>query len=314
MAERALVVDLGGTRTRSAVIARSGEVIFAAETATPAAAGPEAVVATIARLVDEARASGGAGLAPVCLCAPGPLDTVAGRALGIQTLPGFAGFALRAALEAALGTAVLLEHDGVAGAIGEWRFGAGRGLADLLYLTLSTGIGGGIIAGGRPLRGHRGLAGHVGHSLFPGQGPRVPGGVMPCLEDYASATALAFRAGEAARADPASSLHGGLVSAPAVFAAARAGDALAGRLVAEEAEILGLGITSLLHVLNPGAVILGGGMSAEFAVLGPAIRAVIDTHAKPGFGDVALLPAGLGSRSGLYGCAALIFDETGGAR
>ena len=99
----------------------------------------------------------------VGISSPGPLDTVAGVALDVPTLKGFVDLPLRHMLEERLALPVQLENDGIAAALGEWRFGVGRGLAHLVYITVSTGIGGGVIADGRVLRGRGGMAGHVGH-------------------------------------------------------------------------------------------------------------------------------------------------------
>ncbi|MFN0114326.1 MAG: ROK family protein [Paracoccaceae bacterium] len=312
----ALAIDLGGTRIRAALVTEDGTVRFHAEEPTPARDGPEAVLSRIAALAGAALASAPVGAVKGAgVCAPGPLDTGTGMALGIQSLSGFADFPLRAELERRLGLAVTLENDGIAGAVGEWRHGAGRGAADMVYLTLSTGIGGGVIADGRPLRGARGLAGHVGHMLFRGEGPRHPGGHMPCLEDFASGPALAYRAREAMRDGTVSSLATAEpLDARAIFAAAGAGDGLAERLVRDEAETLGLGLTSLLHILNPERIVIGGGMSAALPALLPSIRETIVRNAKPGFAEVDILPAGLGQSSCLIGAATLVFAPDLGAR
>lgn len=305
---QAIAIDLGGTQVRVGVVAEDGSLGFRHSLPTLAQSGPKAVLDQIAALVAAARTAAPAALARIGVAAPGPLDTRAGVVRTMQSLAGFSDFPLRQALQDRLDAPVALENDGIAAAIGEWRFGAGRGVADLLYLTLSTGIGGGIIAGGRPLRGRNGLAGHVGHIFFSAPWDRAPGGRMTCFEDYASGTALARRA--RAEAPDGSALAGGQPDAAAVFAAAAAGDAFARTLVADEAQALGLGLASLVHVLDPELVLLGGGLAAALPALMPGLLATLQSHAKPGFQAVEVRPAGLGAQSGLCGAAALVFDPT----
>ena len=147
-----------------------------------------------------------AELAGAGVSSPGPLDTTAGVALGIPTIAGFAGYPMREEIGRRLSLPVALENDGIAAAIGEWKFGAGRGRDNLVYVTVSTGIGGGVIADGRVLRGRRGMAGHVGHMSFVQDGELCVCGGRGCFEAYGSGSALAQRARAAALDDPSSSL------------------------------------------------------------------------------------------------------------
>lgn len=310
---RVIAVDLGGTQLRVGVVDEAGQPGFHSAQPTRAKDGPAAVLGQIEAMVAKARAAAPDALPVIGVAAPGPLDTKTGVVCTAQTLSGFDGYPLRAELQARLGVPVALDNDGIAGAIGEWRFGAGRGTADLLYVTLSTGIGGGIIAGNRPLRGKRGLAGHIGHIFFSADWPRAPGGTMTCFEDYASATALAWRARQEVLLNPGSSLaHVPQIDAAAVVSAAAAGDPLASRLLAEEARLVGIGLASLIHVLNPERIVLGGGLSLALPVLGPGIQKAMLAHAKPGFDAVDLVAAGLGPHSCLCGAAAIaLFPDLG---
>ncbi len=134
---------------------------------------------------------------------------------------------------------------------------------------------------------------------------------MTCLEDYASATALAHRASLAAQDDPASKLAGvGKIDAQAVVSAASSGDRLAMSLLDMEATMVGKGLASLAHVLNPERIILGGGLSAAFDHLAPGIRRSFLANAKPGFATAQILRAGLGEHSCLFGAAALALDPS----
>lgn len=311
MRRAAIAVDLGGTQVRAGLVTDRGELLFHTRQPTRSNDGPDAVLGQIEALVGEVRSTCSCEHAPIGVSAPGPLDTRSGIICGLQSMHGFDDFPIRDALQTRLARPIILENDGIAGAIAEWRFGAGQGCNDLVYMTLSTGIGGGIIAGGRPLRGHRGLAGHIGHTFFFAEGPRHPGGEMTCLEDYASATALAHRARLAAQDDPASNLAGmAKIDAQAVVRAASSGDRLAKSLLDMESTMVGKGLASLAHVLNPEKIILGGGLSAAFDHLAPGIRRAFLANAKPGFATAQILRAGLGEHSCLFGAAALALDPS----
>lgn len=308
----AVGIDLGGTQVRAALVAPDGTLQARAAAATDVAGGPRAVIAQMQALVADVTA-GLAGplhdaIAGVGVCSPGPLDAAAGVVLGIPTLPGWVDIPLVDWLSHALGLAVRLENDGVGAALGEWRFGAGQGLSDFVYVTVSTGIGGGVIADGRVLRGRRQMAGHIGHMTTAPLGEVCLCGNRGCWEAQASGTALGARARQQAASRPGSALaaHGPALDARHVFDAARTGDALALELVAFEATELGLGIVNLLHLYSPQAVVLGGGVSSGFDLLQPGIAAQVARRALPPFRDVPVLPAALGPNAGLVGAASLV--------
>lgn len=310
MHEIAIGIDLGGTQVRAALVSADGRVLARAEDRTDAMAGPERVLAQIQALADDlAAAAGTATVVGIGVSTPGPIDTVSGITRDIPTLAGFADFPLKAELQKRFAFPISLENDGIAAAMGEWQFGAGRGLENLVYVTISTGIGGGVIADGRVLRGRKGMAGHVGHMSVMPDGALCPCGNKGCFEAYGSGTAFTRRAQERAFACTETRLGvgGDAIDSRAVFAAARAGDALANDLIEEEAEILGRGFTSLLHIFSPEIVIMGGGLSHEFERLHPGIQRYITERAMPAFKDVPVMRAALGQNSGLIGAAALSF-------
>lgn len=309
MQQVAIGIDLGGTQVRAALVDGQGSVLARAEERTDAVGGPARVLKQIQDLAEGLVASTSlAGIVGVGVSTPGPLDTVAGIASDIPTLAGFAGFALKAELQKRFSCPVSLENDGIAAAIGEWQFGAGRGRDNLIYATVSTGIGGGIIADGRVLRGRKGMAGHIGHMTVVPNGEPCLCGNHGCFEAYGSGTAFTARARRAAAQSRETVLgRDGGVDSRSVFAAARQGDALAIRLVDEEAEILGRGFCSLIHIFSPEVIVMGGGLSQEFERLRPGIQAHISTWAMPAFRDVAVVRAALGQNSGLVGAAALAF-------
>lgn len=310
MTRLAIGVDLGGTQVRAALVEEGGAIVARAETDTDAMAGPQAVLAQIEALahglagtVDPARIVG------VGVSTPGPVDTLTGVASDIPTLAGFAGFPLLSELRKRFGQPVSLENDGIAAAIGEWQFGAGQALDHIVYVTVSTGIGGGVISDKRVVRGRKGMAGHVGHMVLEPGGAACPCGGFGCFEAYASGTALARRGRAAAVAHPGSfsGMACEAVDGRAIFAADRAGDPVAVRLVDEQAEWLGRGFVNLLHVYSPDIIVMGGGIAQEFDRLRPGIEAHIAQHAMPAFRDVPVLRAALGTNSGLVGSAALAF-------
>ncbi len=308
-------VDLGASQVRAALVDADGTLRQRAAARTDVAGGPRGVVAQIAALVNEVSPGVDcATLAGVGVCSPGPLDSEAGVVLVIPTLPGWVDIPLAAWLAEALGVPVQLENDAVAAAIGEWRFGAGRGLSDFVYVTVSTGIGGGVIADGRVLRGRRRLAAHLGHMVTAPDGAVCQCGNRGCWEAQASGTVFGERARRLAAQAPGSALHalGAAVTAQHVIDAVRAGDALALDLVAHEAQLLGVGIVSLLHVFSPQAVVIGGGVSAGFDLLHPGIYGYVQANAMPPFRSVPVVAAALGPNSGLVGAACLVMPPAAG--
>jgi len=312
MKRYAIGIDLGGTQIRAGLVDDDGQLLRRTAVRTLAMAGPDAVIDQLAgclRTVTEGMSA--AEIANVGLCAPGPLDADHGIALSIPTLRGFVDLQLAARLEQRSGHSVYLENDGIAAAYGEWRFGAGRGTDNLVYVTVSTGVGGGIVSDGRILRGSRGMAGHVGHMTVVADGAPCPCGNRGCWEAYASGTALARRANAEAPIAPSTTLgkDGRPIDALAVFEAARAGDALAAKLVEEEADYIGIGLSNLLHAFSPERVVIGGGVSNAFDDLLPGIRRRINISAMPPYRDVTIVRSTLGDDAGIIGTATLALEK-----
>ena len=311
-------VDLGGTRFRVCLANREGVILERTSTLTLADEGPDAVIHRLVegvRFVLRERDAG--SVLGLGLGAPGPLDPWAGVVLHAPNMPGWRDVPLRDRLQDALGIPSFVNNDANLAGLGELYFGAGQGLTDLVYITVSTGIGGGVIAGGRLLLGGHGLAGEIGHMVIQTNGPLCGCGNYGCLEALASGTAIARETRarlEAGAQSAILALAGGAierVDAAVVERAAREGDALAGEIMREAGTYLGIGIVNVIHLFDPQMVIVGGGVSRAGALIfGPA-QAVLDSRLLAGFkGKCSIVPAALGDDAGLMGSVALVLAET----
>jgi glucokinase len=307
----ALAFDLGGTALRAALVDAEGRVLAFHAVATRANDGPDAVVGQMGGLAAHVAAAR-PDLQPigVGVAAAGPLDPEAGIVTDPPTLAGWRDVPLARMLEGLLSLPVRLENDANAAALGEWRFGAGRGTRSMVFVTVSTGIGGGIIADGRLLRGRRGMAGEIGHMTIASESPRCLCGQVGCFEALASGSALGRRATAETAAGDGSMLRqlssGGAVTGQQVIEAARAGDGHGLDLVARQARYLGIGFANLLHLYSPDIVVMGGGIANGFDVIAPTAAAVMRQRAMPAFRDVALVRAEIGEHAGLAGAASLV--------
>jgi glucokinase len=224
-------------------------------------------------------------------------------------IPGWDHLPLADRLERELGVPALVANDADAAALAEWRFGAGRGVRHLLYLTVSTGIGGGVIVDGRLHRGERAWAGEIGHMPLKPDGPPCPCGRDGCLESLASGLSVARAARELLQERPhgasmLSALPLERISARDVAAAARQGDPLARAVWDESMAWLGMGIAAAANLLNPGRVVLGGGLTRAGALLFDPIRRVVAERALDP--QIEVVPAALADEVGVLGGAALM--------
>jgi glucokinase len=296
----AIALDLGGTQTRGALVDAEGNLTNRISLATPAQESGAAVVAQLAAAANHA-AGDASNIIGVGLSSPGPLDTEKGRTIHLPNFKGMTDYPIRDALAEKLGRSVVLENDGISAALGEWKFGGGKGLHSLVYVTLSTGIGGGVIVNNTVVRGHMGMASHVGHMAIQQNGLRCGCGNSGCWEAYAAGPAFAKRA---------SAALGRQLEPADVFALAKEGHAQAQEQVEEEARLLGLGLTSLLYLFSPQRIIVGGGLTNAWDQLEPGVMAYIKSNAMFPFSDAPIVKAALGGNSGLIGAAALVFQNT----
>ncbi|MBP1635387.1 MAG: NagC [Acidobacteria bacterium] len=248
-------VDVGGTNMTGGLAAGDGRLLARVRHATDRRGGMEAGLRLIEEIVSglaERAAREGGRVERIGVGFGGPVDHARGIVIRSHHVEGWENVPLRERLERRFTVPVAVDNDANAGTLGEWRFGAGRGVDDLLYVNVGTGIGGGLIAGGRLVRGARNLAGEIGHTTVVRGGPPCTCGRRGCLEACASGDALARRGSEAL---------GRTVSGKDVFALAEGGDAAAQRVLDAVIEDLAHGIGTAVSLLDPAAVIIGGGLS-----------------------------------------------------
>lgn len=306
-----IAVDLGGTSIRAARFGPSGPPALAhVKIPTLASEGPEAVIGRIVDAIHQVAPATAADLR-VGIGAPGPLDPRRGVILEAPNLPGWVNLPLRDILQDRLGCPLAVGNDANLAALAEWRFGAGRGTQDMLFLTISTGIGGGVITDGQLLIGHRGLAAELGHMTVDRNGPLCGCGHRGHLEALASGPAIARRAQELIEQGHPSCLAqrpgGTPLSAEAVGEAARDGDALARGVLQDAGEAIGLHLANLVHAFDPELIVLGGGVIQVGPLLLESIERSLRTHIlHPAYlQGLRLVPAALGDDVGLIGAMVL---------
>jgi glucokinase len=309
------VVDVGGTKIVAGV-ASATEILRTERLSTHAVRGPDDIVDRIARaLTGLCGAPGSPAMEAVGLSVPGPLDRRTGVVHFTPNLL-WQRYPVADRLSQRLGgIPVLIDDDANCAALGEAGQGAGRGFAHLVCLTIGTGIGGAIIIDGELVHGHQDLAGEIGHMAVVPDGPPCACGHSGCLEAVASGAAIG-RLGTALLTQNESPAlarlaqdRGGQVDANLVFRAAADGDEACQALLGKVAEHLGAAVASLIQVLNPQAVVLGGGvMSPENAArLLPAIEAKMNRHLfEVQRGAVQVLRGELGDAAGLWGALQLV--------
>lgn len=307
-------VDLGGTNLRSANVDRSGRIHELVRTATPETDKAEEIVSAIAAAVRKCESDGakrGAEVQAISVVVPGSVQAETGLVVNAPNVPSLPGFRLADALQNELGRAVLIENDANAAAVGEQWQGAARGCQTIVCLTLGTGVGGGIVLDGRLWRGADGTAGEVGHMTVEPSGVPCKCGNTGCLEVYASGTAIVRMAREAMALSSESRLHEVPViqlSAEKIHSAALAGDRLALEVFQTAGRYLGIAMASLINVLNPEMIVVGGGVSAAWDLFGERARDEVMKRAFPAPAQrCQIMRAECGDTAGLIGAAWLAF-------
>jgi glucokinase len=299
MTEYSIGVDLGGTNLRAAAISRDGKMLNKTVGSTPVGSGRNAVISDMVVSIEKLQASlSGQKLVGIGVGVPGFILMDKGIVVGAPNLPEFDNYPVRDEIEKRLGAKVILENDANAAALGEKWMGAGRDVADLILLTLGTGIGGGIISNGNVLRGYLGMAGEIGHTTISPNGYPCGCGNTGCVEKYASATAVSAMA-------RLMNLGHDLTS-EGVYHLAKGGNERAKAIFETVGVSLGTLLASLVNTFNFPLCLLGGGMTAAWELFEPTMlaevsrRSFIYRKAPP-----RIEKAALGGDAGLYGAAYL---------
>lgn len=316
--KKVLAFDLGGTKFAFGVVAENGDILGSDKIETLAKQGPEQAIqrvnlaaqALLKKLNIKPEELIGIGIA-----SPGPLDIAKGCVDGSPNLPGWTGYSIVKGLSGFFNLPARIDNDANAAALGEYKFGAGKNKKNMVYITVSTGIGGGVIVDGRLMRGANGNAAELGHLTLNIDGPACPCGANGCLEMYASGTAIARRTREAIQAGAQSqilNLAGSVeeITTHHILTALEKDDALAQKIWNETTEYLGRGLAVVINSFNPEVIVVGGGVTAASDLLFKPVREKALRYAFPRLAAVcSIVPAGLGSNVGVVGAAACAFEN-----
>lgn len=331
MADFGIGVDLGGTNLRVAAVDEQGKLLEKLTTGTQVARGRDQVIAEMCadiqrlttKLVGAGRATG------IGIGVPGIIDLHTGLIHESPNLPGWDNYPVRDEIERRLGTRVILENDANAAGLGEHWLGAGRGHDDLCMFTLGTGVGGGIVLGGRIWHGMTGMAGELGHFTVDPEGPACGCGNRGCLEQFASATAIVRMAREASAGGSAPALQRALggdaeFSSKVVYQMAIQGDEPSREIFRRVGWALGVIVAGVINTLNLPMVVIGGGVASAWEAFAPSLldevkrRSFVYRATAPGEtgriepGKTMVTRALLGSDAGLFGAARLPMLANGG--
>lgn len=321
MSDLVVGLDLGGTQIRAVLADRHGTVLERSAQLTLAHEGPEATLARIKATI--AAVMPGKPAAAIGVGAPGPTDPYAGVILMGPNLPGWRNVNLRAILSEEFTVPVFVGNDANLAGLAEHRFGAGQGVRHMVYITVSTGIGSGVIIDDRMLLGRQGLAAEVGHMTIDAHTEQAGDNTVGTLEGLASGPNFARRAQAALRRGAQSlavEMAGGDIGAvsPRVLnQAARAGDAFALGVYREVGYYLGVGITNILHIFNPERIVIGGSvwLHAQDLLSQTMWEAIRARAQSPEYwADLSIVSAALGDDVGLLGAVALAYDGLQGTR
>lgn len=307
-----LSVDLGGTKVKTALVDAEGSIVASHRHQTDPGKGPAGVIADIVACVGDCLGEASQRVEALGIGVAGQVDAASGTIHFAPNL-GWRDVPLQAELEKALGLPVIVTNDVRAATWGEWWHGAGQGVDDLVCLFVGTGIGGGVISGGRMLEGCSNTAGELGHMtlVFHGRRCRCPN--QGCLEAYAGGWAIAERAQEAVQQDPTAgqtlvALAGSVetITAATVGQASHEGDPLARHLIKETGWYLAAGVVGIVNAFNPCLLILGGGIIEGMPELIKFVEREVRGHAlSAAVQPLRVLKAALGGDAGVIGAAAL---------
>ena len=304
-------VDIGGTKISVAVALLSGAIIATRRVPTNAEAGPTQALDNISSVLDDLISETSSPLLAIGVGSPAPIDVEKGLILSPSNLRSWVEFPVVKLLEERFGVPAVLENDANAAAVGEHIYGAGRGCENVLYVTVSTGVGGGLIIHGELYRGVATGAGEIGHTIVQPDGYRCNCGSIGCLETVSSGHHIARRVKDRLRAGEQSSIRemvGDIdeVTARDVAVAVRAQDPLAVSVWNEACRYLAIGIANAISLIAPELVIVGGGVASAADLLFEPLRKLVPGYVSMVPAEVIrIVPAELGTESGLHGAVAL---------
>lgn len=287
-------VDLGGTKILTSLADTEGKIISTVRIDTQAKLGPEKVIANIIKSINLVAKQARVPLSRISkigIGAPGP---ILGQAIVVSppNLPGWRNVNIKSILQRELNKKIYVENDANAAAFGEFSFGAGKGFKNLIYITLSTGIGGGIIIDGKVYTGSIGTAGEIGHMVIDPKGPKCGCGNRGCLEALAAGPAIAKMAGQK--------------SALEAELAARRGNKKAQNAINKAAKYIGIGIGNLNNILNPDIFVIGGGVSnMGRLLLDPVKHWARQYSMEASRKSLIIVPAKLKNNAGVMGAIAI---------
>ena len=307
-------IDLGGTKISTAIADLEGKVISQTTVPTLANEGEEAVLGRIVKTVEIVVDEGNVTLdniKAIGIGSPGPLDAKAGIIITTPNLP-FKNFNLIKPLSEKFNVPVYLDNDANVAAIGEFMFGAGKGTENMVYFTVSTGVGGGAILNGKIFRGSTSNALEIGHTTVVQDGPRCNCGNIGCLEAISSGTAIGKKGQEAVLTNVDTSLKKyDKVTSYEVFIEAKAGDKVSMEIIDRALTYLGIGVANAISTFDPDAVIIGGGVSKAGDIVFEIVREVVNKRCFKTMAEhCKILPAGLGTDAGVVGAVALALMES----
>jgi glucokinase len=315
-----LAVDIGGTHFRTGLFDEQGRRLLILEGDTDRVAGRDWMLNQLGARCRELMAQTDAPVKACGLSFGGPVDFPHQTVTSVHS-SGWKGFELGQWMEQTLGIPCRLDNDANAGALGEYHYGVGRGVKMMVYVTISTGIGSGIIYEGKLLRGKDCMAGEIGHIVVSDSGARCTCGGRGCLESFSSGGAIETRAREWAERRPEHvarmmDLSGGPeITAKGLMQAATEGDAAAIEILHETTRWLARGLLMVVRILNPDIIVLGGGVAQSGELLLNTLHGFLDEFASPTITyTTEIVTAALGSYSALYGAAAMGLEIPVGSR
>lgn len=315
-------VDIGGTKILAVVAGSNGKLLARKHIPTQAASGPEVgikrIILAIKQVLQQANIPSIDRLRGIGIAIAGLVDTPHGILVTSPHLPGWRDVPLKEQIETALGVKTFIINDAKAAALGEYRYGAGKGIRNQIYMTVSTGIGGGIITDGALYTGTGGSAGEIGHMVIDVNGPRCDCGNNGCLESLASGTSVArdmsdrLKKGAPSIVRDMVSGHLQYITAEIVSKAADQGDSVASEVIHQAGIYLGVGLANLVNIFNPELIIIGGGFAkVGNRLLDPAMSEMKRRAFAWPASQVRLLAAKLGDNSGVTGAVAYVLQQTG---